>query len=777
MSIATAELNSPFVDSRSFEAPTEAAVRRLGLASPFVEAFALEASRSITDSRDAVRRVLRAQLYSEELDSAIYELVGEAASFAANGADPRLAASAARMRLAPLADEIERFMQRAAEAFGERDPAVITEAEIDDVIGRVGSEHQVAPGFEHFFGGIVNAVKKAAKGAVNLAKKGIECAGKLGLGPILQKLGALVRPLLERVLTAAINRLPVAVQPAARQLASKLPILFGKELESETGEELAVDVGAIQSEFNDRTVDALLGETDPAYEAEADHPGVAAGDELGIGDLDAARERFVRELDELGDGEDPAPAVEHFIPALMPVLKLGMKLAGRKRVVGLLSGLVAKLIGRFVGPQSSGALSTALVDAGLKLIGLEVSDGDQRRAANAAIAATVEETVRRVAALPDAVLDNEALLEGSIVRSFEEAAAANLPPVLPAAVYRRRPELIETDSHRGTWIACPLRGPKRYKKFTRVIRTRVTPHSAMTITTFGEAPLTQYLQEQLGLEPGEELEAQVHLYETLPGTLLGEVARLESNGNGPAAMAEFHPLTREAAALLVQEPGLGRAMSPESRSAPGRLAVGQRFYRLVVPGRRVAAIPGGGGLGRHRRRTQLHTVLDFAGDRIQLYLFLSECRAQELAASLRKQEHAGAVATTLKGFIDRGLGSATHSHATGRIRVIHEAVSLPEARGAALDRLPKAAVQAFLSRIGEWTLTALTDFLSSQASRFIAATEDAKDGVTLVVTLTNPPGMAAMRGAVAGAAATAAPAAPGAPASVQVDVTPGFTHG
>ena len=71
-----------------------------------------------------------------------------------------------------------------------------------------------------------------------------------------------------------------------------------------------------------------------------------------------------------------------------------------------------------------------------------------------------------------------------------------------------------------------MRGPKRYKKFTRVIRTRITPHSAMTITTFGEAPLAQYLQEQLGLEPGEELEAHVHLYESLPGTLLGEVARL-----------------------------------------------------------------------------------------------------------------------------------------------------------------------------------------------------------------------------------------------------------
>jgi hypothetical protein len=144
---------------------------------------------------------------------------------------------------------------------------------------------------------------------------------------------------------------------------------------------------------------------------------------------------------------------------------------------------------------------------------------------------------------------------------------------------------------------------------------------------------------------------------------------------------------------------------------------------------------------------------------------------------LRQQGHAGAVATTLKGFIDRGLHSAHHGHATGRIRIIHEAVSVPEARGGALARLPKAAVQAFISRIGEWTLTALTDFLSSQAPRFIAATEDAKDGVTVTITLANPPGMAAMRNGISGAPASAATATTQAPASVQVDVTPGFMHG
>jgi hypothetical protein len=764
---------SPFLDVRSFEAPSERVISRLGLSSPFVEAFAFEHIESNGDPRSAMRRVLLAELYDEEFDDAVYEFVGETAAFSGGNGDARLGMASAKLRLAPLVDEIEAYIQRAADEFGSRDVATITETEIDNVFGRAGSERQLAPVFENLFGSITKAISKVAKGAVNLAKKGIDAATKLGLGPLLDKLKQLVRPLLERVLKAAINRLPASVQPAATKLANKLPVLFGKELASNETEEPAVDIGAIQSEFNEKAVDLLLGGTDPEADQEASWGEPDVMSEVGIGDLDAARQRFIGDLEQLGDGEDPGPAVERFVPALLPVVKLGIRLAGRKRVVGLLSDLVSKLISRFVGPASSGALSTALVDAGFKLLGLEVSDTDQRRAASAALAATVEETLRRVAALPEAVLDNEMLLEGSVLRAFEQAAASNLPPLLPATVYRLRPELVETDSRRGTWISCPIRGPKRYKKFSRIIKTRITPHSAMTVTTFGEAPLAQFLQEQLGMEPGEEVEAELHIYESLPGTLLGEVARLEANGNGAASIVEFHPLTREAAALLVQEPGLARPMSSAGGSAPKDLAVGQRFYRVAVPGRRVAAIPGV--KGRPRRRTSLHTVLNFPGDRIRLRLFLSERRAQEVATALRKQGHAGAVVTTVANFIERGLAAATDGNVSGHIRIVHEALSLDEARGAGLSRLPKSAVQAFASRIGEWTLTALTDYFSKQAASFIAATEDAKDGVTLIITLANAPGMAAMRKALAGAPVNGEPGLAGAPASVQVDVVPGFT--
>jgi hypothetical protein len=770
---------SPFVDSGSFEAPDEAVVRRLGLSSPFVQAFVGD-DLGASSSSGAARRVLLAELHDEELDDAIYELVGETAAFASAGAGARLNAASLQMRLSPLAAEIEGFIQRAADQFGTRDAATFTELEIDDVVSRISPERQLSPAFENFFGAIKKAVSKVAKGAVGLAKKGIEVAAKLGLGPVLEKLKALVRPLLERVLKGAIQRLPAAVQPHAKALAAKLPSLFGMETAVAEGEEPALDVSAIQGEFNGRVADLLLGEA--AIDVDDEFAGwheTGSGEAPGIADLDAARERFVADLERLDDGGDAGPAVERFVPALFPVLKLGLRLAGRKRVVDLLAGLVSKLIGRFVGPASAGALSTALVDAGLKLLGLEVSESDQRRTANAAIAATVEETVRRVSEMPDAVLDNEALLEGSIVRAFEDAAVANLPPMLSAEVYRRRPELVETDGRSGCWIPYPIRGPKRYKKFSRVFRTRITPRVAMTVTTFGEVPLAQFFQEQLGLDAGEELEADVHLYETLPGTLLGEVARLDANGQGPVSMQEFHPLTPQAAGLLVREPGLGRDLSAASLAAPRSLAVGQRFFRVAVPGRRLAALAASaaGLRGRPRRGTGVHTVLDFPGDAIKLYLYLSERRAQELAATLRKQGHAGAVATTLKTVIDRGVAAATTGQVTGRIRLIHEALSLNEARGGALARVPRAAVAAFASRIGEWTLTALTDYLGGQSARFIAATEDAQDGVTVVITMANPPGMAAMRKAVAGAPANGEALAGGVPGSVQVDVVPGFTNG
>lgn len=762
---------SPFLDAKSFEAAPEPTAR-LGLSSPFVQAFATEPEDVPIDPRGASRRLLLAELYDEELDDAIYEVVGEAAA-AFHPAHARPGAASLRMRLDPLARELEALAERAADRFGTRDPVTIAESEIDEVFANAAPSQELTPAFEQLFGRVGKAFSRVAKGAVNVAKRGIEAAAKLGLGPVFNQLKKLVRPLLERVLKSAIDRLPVPLQPAARNLASKLPALFGHEVEGYETIEPAVDIGSIQREFNEQVADVLLGGDEGAREHEtADWNGGGAEAETTVADLDAARDRFVTELGQLQDGEDPGPAVERFVPALLPALKLGLRLAGRKRVVSLLSGLVSKLIARFVGPASAGALSTALVDSGLKLIGLEVSPAEQQEASRTAIASTVEETVRRVAALPDAVLENGALLEASVVRAFEDAAASNLPPLLPAAVYRQRPELAETDARHGTWIACPLRGPKRYKKFGRVIHARITPRIAMAVKTFGGVPLAHYLQEQLGFEPGDELEADVHLFESTAGTVLGEVARLEANGHGPAAVAEFHPLTMEAAALLAHEPGLGRAGTAGS---PRDLAVGNRFYRIVVPGHRLAVAPGSRKAGR--RPTSLHMVLDFPGDRVRLYLFLAERRAQELAAALRKQGHPGAIATTLKDFVDRGLANAMGGRVLGRVRILHEALSLEETRGAAMHRLPRSAAATFAARVSEWALKSLNEFVTTQSARFVAASEDAQDGITLVITVGNPPGMSGLRKLMSGVSPNGDLSAPGEPASIQVDVVPGFTNG
>ena len=73
--------------------------------------------------------------------------------------------------------------------------------------------------------------------------------------------------------------------------------------------------------------------------------------------LDDARDRFIQELDNLKPGESPEPYVQNFLPAVLPVLRLGVRLIGRPRVVNFLAQLLAKLICETYWPGTgSGAL-------------------------------------------------------------------------------------------------------------------------------------------------------------------------------------------------------------------------------------------------------------------------------------------------------------------------------------------------------------------------------------------------------------------------------------
>ena len=58
----------------------------------------------------------------------------------------------------------------------------------------------------------------------------------------------------------------------------------------------------------------------------------------------------------------------------------------------------------------------------------------------------------------------------------------------------------------------------------------------------------------------------------------------------------------------------------------------------------------------------------------------------------------------------------------------------------ALNRLPSIVPQVLRGRISEWLVKGLADHLQKHAQEFIKAAEDTADGVTIVITLENPPG-------------------------------------
>ncbi|MBC8019043.1 MAG: hypothetical protein H7X83_11065 [Verrucomicrobia bacterium] len=787
---------APFLDVRSFvteEGSWEVLERETSVpaTSPFLTFYEAEAGGSPVDPEAEEYVAFLNELYDEELDEGLSTLVDEATAiyethFTFEQEDPQTSGYQAERLLtqhfAPLVAEAETMFGALARELGQRDLNTLSEDEIGTIVDRYQPSVELQPNFEEFLGKLKKAFKKVANKAVDLAKKGISAAAKLGLGPILEKLKALVKPLLKRVILTAIGKLPAQLQPLARKLAERIPFLKELDESYETAPQAAVagESSGIQYEFNQQVATLLFAPTEVEQDLEVARvlTEQQVPDIYPLAELDRSRDQFVENLRRLKQGEDPTPHVENFVPAILPALKIGIRLVGRKRVVGFLAGFLGKLIQKFIGPQYAPALSQAIVDAGLRLINLEATTEDESRAAASAVAATVEETVRRVASAPDYVLDNSELLEGFALEAFEQAAAANLPPVLPEETYRKRPDLAEGRKLRGTWIMMPRGRRKRFKKFSRRIPIRIAPHKVASLETFEGIPLEEFLEEQLGLAPGEEVEAFVHLYEAIPGTRLSDIVRQEApipkldNSNG---QGQLHPFTREAATLLLGEPELGRDADPRSGSDPHAPAVGQRLYYLEIPGKRPLMIPGSDGRTAARRSTKLRLVLDFPKNEIRVRLFLSEIRAQEIAVKLRQHAHIGTVAARLGRILERGLRRAFIG-GFGRLKIVHEAV-MPDQWVGALRRLPSLVPQVLMGRLQEWILKGLADHLKQRTEEFIKAAEDTADGVTLVIILGNPPGFPQLRQALKGKVLSPASLrmADGAPA-VTITVVPGYSH-
>ena len=797
MSPPSGSLRSPFLGTTSFpadgtqsEQETAAVAAPSPLASPFRSLYELEEQEGTFDPEAEEFAEFLGELEDEEFEEALFEVVKEASDlysdrFEGEAGDPARQKRAAERLLeehfAPLVHEVEALVEALATEFENRDPSALSEPEIESLIDQFAPSEELSPTFENLFGGLKKAFGKVAKKGLKLAKKGLRAAA----GRVLKRLKPIIKPLFNRVIKHAINKLPRPLRPIARKLAGRLP--FAREVEEEIdlrGNAAAQDVAELAHEFNEQLANAVFADNDAELEMElagfAGETGQGSPDAEGsLDELDRAREEFVRQLGELEDGEDPSVHVEAFIPALLPALKLGLKLVGRKRVVKFLAKFVAKLIRRFVGRRYTRPLSRAIVDAGLRLVHLEATPEDEAEAPGTAVAATVEDMVRRVVELPEYVLEDEALLEGYALEAFERAAAHYLPQVLSEETYRKRPDLRREKRYRGTWVTLPMRRRKRFRKFSRIPRVKISPHKARTVKTYRRRRLSEVLQDQLGIAPGQDVEANVHLYEMMAGGLVSDVTRSERGvqGLGPAAAyaeTRLHPLTREAAAVLLGEPGLGRDVPAEYLHGPRRAGVGQRLYYLEIDGTRPQMVTSATGKMQPRRSSGVSLVLDFPADRIRLYAFLSEANAQAMAVKLRQQAPVGSVMTVLGAILNPGVEAALTDRAYGGLKIIHAAVRPGRAHGS-LERLPPVLLRKLSADLIAWLGRALSDHLVQHPRSLIAATEDETDGITILATLTAPPGLSGLGDALRGkpvsfAGITRAAATP----PVEVRIVPGF---
>jgi hypothetical protein len=102
---------------------------------------------------------------------------------------------------------------------------------------------------------------------------------------------------------------------------------------------------------------------------------------------------------------------------------------------------------------------------------------------------------------------------------------------------------------------------------------------------------------------------------------------------------------------------------------------------------------------------------------------------------IRQQAHIGSLAVGFHRFLGRRLPTTLKRRR--RLRVVHPRVASPSA----LSRLPTVLPPLFATRLQEWLVPAFAEFVKTQSNRFLAASEDPADGLTLVFTVEHPPGL------------------------------------
>jgi hypothetical protein len=708
---------------------------------PFLAEYRL--GDEVIDFGAAAAHGFAAELFDGEFDEALEELLDAAeAEVERLGADETPAGTARAKRLLerwiePLRLDAEAMVERMAANLETERIDLLGEAELEELLDR----HQppmtdLPPVFEKFLDEWRKKLKRAVHGAAHLAKRGIAAVSKvLPIGILLRKLKPLVQPLLKRMVNLGLDKLnlPPAVRPYAAMLARRFTGEVEEPEQPETAAPASADVHALQLGFDTEITGLFFAPGEVEQEDLLAQSVADAGTTSDtLAELDDARSRFVTRIASLGEGEDPTPLMEEFLPALLPALRIGIQVVGRPKVVSFLARYLGRLIAPYVGPQITPVLSQAIVDAGLRLLTLETAEDvaaeagaePTPRVAGEAFANVMEDTVRRVCELSDEELEDELALEMAAYEGFQEAVAASFPAELldPSSEY------LETRAPTGVWVSMPRGGRARYRKFPHVFPVTITPQVAKAIRTFGGKNLYSVLRDRAGRTG--VIHGRLHLYQAVPGSRVGRILRAEHRlGRTTAGRAGMHPLTREAAGLLLNEPGLGREVAEAYLDRPEPLAVGERLYYLEVPGASTVT----------RRSSGATLALDLRTDEIRLALYLGESDAQAIAVRLRRKEPLGASLAALRRIYSHTI-RATLANTRRSIRMVHEEPEQEEF-ASGLFQLARSPLHVLANAIQRWVTQALGAALTHQRDAFLAATAADADGVTLLVRLTKPPGL------------------------------------
>ncbi len=767
--------------------------------SPFSRTYeSISSGKGLTPAGEAYLNFV-AELDDPDFQETLYELAHEVEDTWRNKISDEVAMGVNYMPFvrqqaseyfAPLMRETDLMINEVAKHFSGNDFASYSDADLEVYFNSLTFDHaHLTPVQEEFLGKVFNKVKNVVKKGVSLAKKGISAVGKLlPINLVLDKLKALIRPLLDKVLKTAIGKLPKNLQGHAQALAKKFLNLETSDDDLQATNSDPSGMQGIQSEFDHYVAQLLFapGEAEASslvmdYEAGHDQtdPDMAYenGSAPGI-TYQAARQRFIQGLKNLPEGASPAPVIEEFLPAaiiaLQPIIKMGISIIGRQKVINFLADLLAKLVSKYVPAEVAKPLAASIIDIGMSVIGFEVKDTDTNQLAYEAIANTIEDTVLHMGQVAESDLQDPEALTLHLLEAFETAAAQNFPP-------QYIKEALRKSTQRATWIGMPRTTPAPlYKKFSHIYEVSIDPQAAATVSTFRGLPLANFLRDKYGLDTSKTIRAKVHLYEIRKDGSLSTIQKQEKlpglNARQPKGWVQLLPLTKQAASLLIKEPGLGVDLDLNKLSNRFRVEPGQRFYFLEINDAPLR-LPIVENLthkhvttSRHQpspvvanRSADIQGVINFTRSEIRLNYFFSEEDARQVVEKMGRNDVLGA-AMTIRQSVKSVLNGMLIKNIHHKVKIIHEALPAmyleqyddPQEHFLPLAAIGRMAgkqvisklVELLIERVSTAAYNAVVGYFKARAVEFKDAQAHPQDGVTIQLTWNQVPGMSSIRAVI-----------------------------